>query len=191
MVLVNYVGGSEYEYPWEQTLNRFKTIAVFSFFLSVSMGLMMYGQYNPELISPLPVNASTIYTNTVVIDKNQNVDTWIAEAVDEFLPKRSSEGRKIMHCLANQESKHGEDKGHGDGGLAGGPFQFHEATWVGMRKQMIKEGHATEIGSRYDFKEAARTTAWAIANGRALEWGPILRESKGSNHATCHVPSWY
>lgn len=111
---------------------------------------------------------------------------YIELAVDEFLPKRRSESLMIMHCLAHRESGHGASTAHGDNGLAGGPFQFHQATWVRMRKQMGEP----EL-SRYDFKEAARTTAWAIANGRALEWGPILRASNGSSFAACQKPSWY
>lgn len=111
---------------------------------------------------------------------------YIELAVDEFLPKRRSESLMIMHCLAHRESGHGASTAHGDNGLAGGPFQFHQATWVRMRKQM-----GEPESSRYDFKEASRTTAWAIANGRALEWGPILRASKGSSFAACQKPSWY
>ncbi len=111
---------------------------------------------------------------------------YIELAVDEFLPKRRSESLMIMHCLAHRESGHGSSTAHGDNGLAGGPFQFHQATWIRMRKQM-----GEPESSRYDFKEAARTTAWAIANGRALEWGPILRASNGSSFAACQKPSWY
>lgn len=122
----------------------------------------------------------------------ENIDTYIGDAVDEFLPKHKSEARMIMHCLAHRENGHGANpNAHGDNGLAGGPFQFHQATWDRMRGQMMKKGLATEIGSRYDFKEAARTTAWAISNGNGLEWGPVLRDSKGSDFATCQTPSWY
>lgn len=121
--------------------------------------------------------------------KAQSVE--IDKAVQEFLPARYSEALMIMHCLAHRENGHGGNPdAHGDNGLAGGPFQFHQATWNRMRGQMIKAGYATELGSRYDFKESARTTAWALANGRAKEWGPILRDSKGSDFATCQTPSW-
>lgn len=149
-----------------------------------------------ELVNAQAVYAPTeqvkIITKEVVIDKNQNVDTWIGNAVDEFLPDHASEARMIMHCLAHRENGHGANPAaHGDGGLAGGAFQFHQSTWEGMRAAMIKEGVAGDVGSRYDFKEAARTTAWAIAHGRALEWGPILRDTKGSDFATCQTPSWY
>ena len=132
------------------------------------------------------------YHPPVIIDTAKtNISTLIEDAVDEFLPDHKSESLMIMHCLAHRESGHGASNAHGDGGLAGGPYQFHEATWQRMRKQMINQGVAQEIGSRYDLKEAVRTTTWAIREGRALEWGPILRDSKGSDFASCQTPSWY
>ena len=133
------------------------------------------------------------YTNDILIldTRDTNISSLIEDSVNEFLPSHKSESLMIMHCLAHRESGHGASDGHGDGGLAGGPYQFHEATWQRMRKQMIKQGAATEIGSRYNLKQAIMTTAWAISQGRALEWGPILRDSKGSDFASCQKPSWY
>ncbi len=121
-----------------------------------------------------------------------DMSVYISQAVQEFLPKHKSEALMLMHCLAHRENGHaGNPNGFGDGGLAGGPYQFHQATWLRMRKQMIAQGVATEIGDRMDKNESTRTTAWAIANGRALEWGPILRDSKGNDFASCPVPHWY
>jgi hypothetical protein len=120
----------------------------------------------------------------------ETIDQYIADSVEEFLPHYKSEATMIMHCLAHRESRHGANKGCGDNGMACGPMQFWAETWVRMRKQMIAQGHAEEVGDRLDLKESVRTTAWAIANGRALEWGPILRTSKGNNQAACPVPSW-
>jgi hypothetical protein len=132
------------------------------------------------------------YKKPMVIDtRDTNISTLIEDAVNEFLPNHKSESLMIMHCLAHRESGHGASNAHGDGGLAGGPLQFHQETWQRMRGQMIKQGVADEIGSRYDLKEAVRTTAWAIREGRGLEWGPILRDSKGSDFASCQKPSWY
>jgi len=155
-----------------------------------------------------PVGAVSAPTHEVVeVEKivikeqpRENVDTYIGDAVDEFVPNHRSEARMIMHCLAHRENGHGGNPdAHGDNGLAGGPFQFHQATWERMRKAMIKQGHATEIGSRYDFKEASRTTAWAMLetekprnkrSGSIFEWGPVLRDSNGDNYASCQTPSW-
>lgn len=119
------------------------------------------------------------------------MSSYISQAVQELLPTHKSESLMIMHCLAHRENGHAANNHCGDSGLACGPFQYHQETWVRMRKQMIKEGKATEIGDRYDKKESARTTAWAINHGNALEWGPILRDSEGSNYAACQTPSWY
>lgn len=200
-ILRRYVGGSMYEYPFERKASIYRTLFIWTLTLAGCLAAAVYGGWNQqnELVSPLPVQGYeekiVEVEKEVLIDKNENIDTWIGEAVDEFLPDHSSEARMIMHCLAHREAQHGkngrENDTHGDNGKAGGPFQFWEETWVRMRKQMIFQGVAKEIGSRYDFKEAARTTAWAIANGRALEWGPIVRANKGSDFAACQVPSWY
>ena len=119
-----------------------------------------------------------------------DMSVYISQAVQEFLPNNKSEGLMIMHCLAHRENGHAANKNCGDSGKACGPFQFWQPTWEGMRKLMIKEGKATEIGDRYDKLESARTTAWALADGREMNWGPILRASKGNNFASCQVPSW-
>lgn len=119
------------------------------------------------------------------------MSVYISEAVQEFLPTHKSESLMIMHCLAHRENGHAANNHCGDSGKACGPFQFHQPTWEGYRKLMIKAGVATEIGDRYDKKESARTTAWAISTNRAYAWGPILRDSEGSNYAACQTPSWY
>jgi len=139
-----------------------------------------------ETPPPTPVITDAPHKAGEVEDSSETNSMYIEDAVDEFLPDHKSESLMIMHCLAHRESGHGASNAHGDNGLAGGPFQFHEATWTRMRKQM-----GEPESTRYDFKESARTTAWAIANGRALEWGPILRASQGSSYASCQKPSWY
>jgi len=137
-------------------------------------------------VSPTPTPQLQVFVPVATATPTPTDSEYIEQAVNEFLPAHKSEALMIMHCLAHRESGHGASNAHGDNGLAGGPFQFHQATWVRMRKQMEEPE-----SSRYDFMEASRTTAWAIANGRALEWGPILRASQGSNFASCQVPSWY
>jgi hypothetical protein len=155
-----------------------------------------------ELLSPVPKRPS--YSRSVVFAAEhkttlapsptpRDVDVFVGAAVDEFFsdPSRQSEVRMILHCLLNRETKHNYAKGHGDGGQAGGPLQFHQPTWEGYRKLMIKAGLASEIGSRDDLKEAIRTTIWAIKTNRATAWGPILREVQGRSDAVCPAPSWY
>lgn len=146
---------------------------------------------SPELVETMQT-AGEATPQPVQAIAPDDMSIYISQAVQEFLPKHKSEALMLMHCLAHRENGHaGNPNGFGDGGLAGGPYQFHQATWLRMRKQMIAQGVATEIGDRMDKNESTRTTAWAIANGRALEWGPILRDSKGSDFATCQKPSWY
>jgi hypothetical protein len=157
-----------------------------------------------ELLSPAPKSPSL--SRSVVFDADakpktalsptptpKDVDVFVGEAVDEFFKDagRQSEVRMILHCLLNRETKHDVSKGHGDGGRAGGGLQFHQPAWEGYRKLMIQEGLATEVSTRYDLKEAIRTTVWAIKNNRAKAWGPILRTTQGRTDATCPAPSWY
>ena len=126
----------------------------------------------------------------IVYEREENLDTWIDGAVRKYLNSHYSEAKMIMHCLAHRESGHGQSNAMGDGGLAGGAFQFHEETWQRMRKQMLKAGLIDEIGDRFDVKQATYTTAWAIANGRSSEWGPLKRDLEGSDFASCQFPSW-
>lgn len=145
-----------------------------------------------KIINILDQPAEAYITQVIKVDtRDVNISYIIEDSVDEFLPNHKSESLMIMHCLAHRESGHGASNAHGDNGMAGGPFQFWEDTWIRMRNQMIKQGYADEIGSRYDLKESIRTTTWAIKNGNAKEWGPILRDSNGSDYASCQTPSWY
>ena len=138
--------------------------------------------------TPSPTSTPTVEE----ISSAKSYDIYVGEFVDEYFsnPGQQSEVRMIMHCLLYRETKHDLSKGHGDGGLAGGPLQYHQPTWDGFRKIMIKKGLVNEVGSRYDIKESIRTTVWAIEDGRALNWGPILRDTQGGGH-TCPTPSWY
>lgn len=132
--------------------------------------------------------------DNIEVNEIQNIDGYVGSAVDEFFKTQSqrSEVRMILHCLLNRESKHSGDTGKGDGGLAQGILQFHQETWEGYRKIMIKKGFATDISTPYDNKEAVRTTVWAISDKRATSWGPILRYKNGRYlEATCPMPSFY
>ncbi len=83
--------------------------------------------------------------------------------------------KNISHCLLFYESKHGQAKGFGDRGLAGGISQFHQNTYVSYRNKMIKKGLVNNIGSRLDDENAIQTMIWAISNGYGKAWGPVLR----------------
>lgn len=126
------------------------------------------------------------------VSKGQLIDGYVGEAVDTYFEgSQASEMRMIMHCLLNKESKHNLDKGLGDGGKAGGAMQFWQGTWERMRRHMISDGFATEIGSRDNLEQAVQTTAYAIYKGWGLEWGPLLRTWNGAGWASCPLPSWY
>lgn len=183
-------------YYVKNRIDRFAPIAIY---IGIALGCAAIPKVY-ELVRPHVVFAPVVMAQEVVevsvSESGQTPTTiestsqMIEQAVDEFLSNHKSESLMIMHCLAHREARHGESKAMGDNGLAGGPFQFHDQTWLRMRKQMMAAGLATEIGSRFDFKESARTTAWAISVGRSAEWGPIYRYKNGSSYAVCQYPSW-
>ena len=149
---------------------------------------------SPPEVKPAPVEIKVQEVKAVEEDSIISVDRWVSQYVDEFFTTKSqrSEMRMIMHCLLNRESKHNGDTGRGDGGLAIGILQFHQETWNGYRKLMIKEGLTETIGSPLSDDQAIRTAVWAIKNKRATAWGPIARWNKGRYlEATCPMPSFY
>lgn len=150
-----------------------------------------YANFTGETITQEEYDCARYGCEEPADEYKDEISMYISEAVDEFLPNHRSESLMIMHCLAHRESGHGASNAHGDGGKAGGPFQFWEETWTRMRGRMITDGKATDMTDRYNLKESVRTTAYAISKGWAKEWGPILRDSKGSDFASCQTPSWY
>lgn len=177
-----------------RTFNIFFMLTVIFGFTSAYYGLgELAAQAKTEFVSPLPEHPPIILERQVPVEVPQeDIDTWVGEYTDQYFNDyRRSEVRMIMHCLLHRESGHASSDAHGDNGKAGGPLQFWNDTWVRMRTQMIKQGKTNEIGSRYDHEQAIHTAIWAIANGHALEWGPVNRYAQGSDFATCQVPSWY
>jgi hypothetical protein len=107
-------------------------------------------------------------------------DIWIGEAADKFAnnKKSASDLRYQLHCLANKESKHGVFQTCGDSGKSCGLYQYREATWSSFRKTMLAKGLISELSTRWNDKEAIFTTAWALAQGKDMNWGPI--KNKGN-----------
>ncbi len=107
----------------------------------------------------------------------QTADELVAKFADKFgsTTDQKSRLRYLLHCLLYRESRHYNNRANGDNGQAGGPLQFHEYTFLSMRRQMMSEGLIGEIGSRYNPEDAIETGAWALANGLGNNWGPILR----------------
>lgn len=157
----------------------------------------------PTLASPTPSLASGVTSTPTPTPANtmQKADVWVGQYVDQYFdqPSQRSEARMVMHCLLNRETKHAYVKSQGDGGRAWGVLQWHLPTWERARKEMIKQGEATDISHPEDLEDAIQSTIWAMAqsakprNQRVisiLEWGPVLRESQGKSEATCPVPTW-
>ena len=146
-------------------------------FLLIIAGSTVRVEY--EFISPLParVLGTVDQIQAQEPDPCGDVDCWINKYSSKF-SKSEVEAMQIkvkLHFLAYKESKYGSDTNCGDSGKACGPLQFHEPTWQGYRKIMLKEGLIDEIGSRLDMEQVIETTAWAIATGRETAWGPIKR----------------
>jgi len=83
--------------------------------------------------------------------------------------------KTMIHYLLLREAAYGNTKTCGDNGLACGPLQYHDATYLSFRKIMIERELVNDIGSRWDMEDSIETTAWAINDGRENNWGPILR----------------
>lgn len=126
-----------------------------------------------------------------ITTEGQPLDVWVGEAADKFFRGgQASEVRMVMHCLLSRESLHGQNKGFGDGGAAGGPLQFHESTWTRMRTQMMADGYTKTMGNRLDMHQAIETTVYAIFKGWGKEWGPLFRAANNAGWAECPKPSW-
>ena len=111
------------------------------------------------------------------VDRGNIIDELVDEYATKFTkgPGGYSQMKATLHCLLYFETKHTAANGKGDNGLASGPLQFHQGTYVNFRKIMIKKGLTDHLGSRDNLEDAIETTAWALSDGRGKNWGPILR----------------
>ena len=136
-----------------------------------------------KVISPCPSDGChNVSIRTVVVIETppvigDEVDAWVDKYATIYTSNviQKNYTKAMIHFLLFKESKYGEDKRYGDGGLAGGPLQFHEATYIDYRKHMIQEGLTASLGSRLDMENAIETLAWAINNDRENAWGPVAR----------------
>lgn len=90
-------------------------------------------------------------------------------------PYQANRTKALIHFLLLREQNYGGSNARGDGGLAAGPLQFHEGTYISYRNMMIQQGLVSDMGSRLDMEDAIETTAWAINDGREKAWGPVAR----------------
>lgn len=124
----------------------------------------------------LVVEAKESIEQPRVETERQRIDRLILESSQLYFSKENEKQAELtLHCLIDKESKYNTNKGHGDGGLAGGPMQFHEDTYQRMRKHMMKNGYVNWKGTRYNLQDSIMTTAYALSEGWGTEWGPILR----------------
>lgn len=138
----------------------------------LAMAALLPSVDRTQLLSPVP--AIVVRAGRPV----PGIDTWVDVFALKFAKSKAQYGliKARAHCLLYKETGYGSNKGFGDGGKAGGILQFHEPTYIGFRKIMMAQGLVKEIGSRMNQKDAIETTMWAIANGRELNWGPVLRK---------------
>lgn len=133
----------------------------------------------PKPVSPM-AEAQEVSVPAPTINPTANMDTdalidYYAEKYTTS-PSTKAHRKALLHCLYWKETRGGIDAdAHGDNGLAGGPFQFHEPTYRAMRRKMIEAGLVNDLGTRYDFEDAVETTSWAISQGQGKQWGPLLR----------------
>jgi len=140
------------------------------------------------VISSLPLQAamtvkevrtpSRLAVLPIMTPQPYSLDVLIGEAADRFAnnKKSASDLRYQLHCLANKESKHGVFKTCGDSGKSCGLYQYREATWLGFRKIMLAKGLISELSTRWNDRDAILTTAWALADGKQMNWGPIANK---------------
>ena len=145
--------------------------------LAVSMHLMSEKR-NAPMVSPAPTSGFERVMKHELVKK---VYAYESEAEEYIHTYANMYGKDVeytkfqLYCLYWKESQNGRNNGHGDNGMAGGPMQFWKETYTRMRGQMIDLGLTDLMADRYNLKTAIETTAWAINNGYANEWGPILR----------------
>lgn len=181
---MNKIGSNQYKAKRNYGGLKLGTYALALLITLVSLCIAVWCRYYIEndvhrLLSPLGKDQVRFVIVRPVLAESNEIDIWVDQAAKQYGQGvwGYSKLKNVLHCLLDYETKHNYGRGMGDGGLAGGILQFHQGTWVGYRKIMIKRGLATEISDRFNDKDAIFTTAWALVDGRGKAWGPILRNN--------------
>src|SRR3990167_6535501 len=128
------------------------SVAAMLIFLLMTAFLGRYSVLKRSIKIIDPVVEGYYRTITPVIKENDGnaIDKYVDEAARKFGQGKDgySKLKSTLHCLLYYETKHGYAMGKGDNGLAEGLFQYHNATWIAFRKQMIKLGLAKEVYTR-------------------------------------------
>jgi hypothetical protein len=95
-------------YPQEYRKNTLAVLLSTMLLCGAFSLLGSYMDFDRSMTSSFVIRASEVKVIEVVEKEvsAENVDTWIGQAVDEFLPTHTSEARMIMHCLAHREAGH-------------------------------------------------------------------------------------
>lgn len=151
-------------------------ILIFSLYFIAVFCMGYAAEHKQKVISPLP-DPVYAWNEPTPTPKKYSIDEMIDIQCNKYekTDGRINRCKAMMHFLAYREAGYGSNKSCGDGGLACGIMQFHEATYKSYRKIMIKLGHVSHEGSRWNEYDAIETTAWSISTGREKAWGPILR----------------
>jgi hypothetical protein len=166
------------EVRWSKKTLRDYWIKFFAIVILTAMLVVAF--IGPKIVKAQllnPVVESNAQVHVFYLPLPENEDTWVTKYAKMYgkTPGEVNHTRELLHCLLYNEAGYGSNKGKGDGGLASGPLQFHQATYIGYRKIMMKQGLVKEMGDRDNMEDAINTAAWALSTGRGDAWGPILR----------------
>lgn len=129
-----------------------------------------FGQY-PALVVAAEVSVSGIETKQLTVD--EMVDKYSKKyGVDRYGQNRL---KALTHYLLLREQNYGGSTKCGDDGMACGPMQFWEGTYNRNRKDMIRKGFVTDMGSRHDLEDSIETAIYMFSIGQEKQWGPVLR----------------
>ncbi len=171
---MNKRGSNGYVYKWKG-LTPFVKTSILTVIALMFFGLWIIEKTKTPIVSPCPDPECNI--RVYAAEKKMTVDEMVEYYANKFgkYPWEKLTIKAKLHYLLLRESAYWNTKTCGDNGLACGPLQFHETTYQSFRQLMVTQKLTNKIGSRLDMEDAIETTAWAIANGRGNNWGPIAR----------------
>lgn len=138
--------------------------------------LLVYGVlqvFKTPILSPCPDNGCISVQYSIPKTVDFLVDMYATKyGKTKWLQLRT---KALVHFMLLREAAYGNTTTCGDSGLACGPLQFHEPTYISYRKQMISKGLAQDMGSRWDMENAIDTASYIINEGGENNWGPVAR----------------
>jgi hypothetical protein len=186
------VGSNQYENKYKsRVFGHFdKVLAILFFAYLMFLGVNFTKTYATGLATDHWLNSleygtgPTLYINALLAptkgltpEEEKTVDEMISDASNKYGATRYERNRlkALTHYLLLRENNYGATNECGDNGLACGPMQFHEDTYIRNRKTMIRLGHVSQMGSRWNMQDAIETAIYMFSIGQEKQWGPILR----------------